>query len=133
MIVCTHISPSYTHTFPSPQTFQDLRHHNMAPNSSLLEGLVVEEEEAGTSEATPVLEAVSNDYNESYMSIVDHMCQGSSTNATLPSPELLRFVVYGVLLTTVGLLGLAGNLISITILSRYLCRQRDSSPLLFHR
>ncbi|KAG7168255.1 FMRFamide receptor-like [Homarus americanus] len=55
--------------------------------------------------------------NETLMEVGDLMCL-ETYNATAPSPRLLRFIVYGFLLTTVGLLGVAGNLISITILSR---------------
>ncbi|MPC98167.1 hypothetical protein E2C01_093520 [Portunus trituberculatus] len=56
--------------------------------------------------------------NESYQRDIDEMCL-ETFNTTMPTPRLMRFVVYGVLLTSVGLLGLAGNFISITILSRW--------------
>lgn len=56
--------------------------------------------------------------NESYQKNIDEMCL-DTYNTTMPTPRLMRFVVYGVLLTSVGLLGLAGNFISITILSRW--------------
>ncbi|XP_050734293.1 FMRFamide receptor-like [Eriocheir sinensis] len=58
--------------------------------------------------------------NRTIPDMVDEMCLQTynSVNATMPAPKLMRFVVYGVLLTSVGLLGLAGNFISITILSR---------------
>ncbi|XP_069988013.1 FMRFamide receptor [Penaeus vannamei] len=45
-------------------------------------------------------------------------CTKTYSNISTAAPSLLRFILYGVLLTTIGLLGLAGNLISITILSR---------------
>lgn len=97
--------------------FQDLHHQKMATNSSLLESLEVEARSTETTAievtTTTLVESIPPDYNESEIWV--DMCQG---NATLPPPEHLRFVVYGILLTTVGLLGLAGNLISITILSR---------------
>ncbi|XP_042893779.1 uncharacterized protein LOC122267719, partial [Penaeus japonicus] len=44
-------------------------------------------------------------------------CMKTYSNISNSAPSLLRFILCGVLLTTVGLLGLAGNLISITILS----------------
>lgn len=58
--------------------------------------------------------------NQTYQDMLETLCNQSynKVNATAPSPKLFVFTVYGVLLTTVGLLGIAGNLISITILSR---------------
>ncbi|XP_063867233.1 FMRFamide receptor-like isoform X2 [Scylla paramamosain] len=73
---------------------------------------------AGSGDSPLVVE---DDYilssNESYQKTMDEMCL-ETYNTTMPTPRLMRFVVYGVLLTSVGLLGLAGNFISITILSR---------------
>lgn len=56
------------------------------------------------------------DANTTYPEAMDEMC--IRVNATMPTPNVMRFVIYGVLLTIVGLLGLAGNFISITVLSR---------------
>ncbi|XP_064110771.1 FMRFamide receptor-like [Macrobrachium nipponense] len=50
---------------------------------------------------------------------VDDPCNQilSDSEGSSYSADVFQFVVYGILLTTVGLLGLAGNIISITILS----------------
>lgn len=63
------------------------------------------------------LEAASN---KTFQASLDDLCRISynNVNDTSPSPKLFRFIVYGIFLTIIGLLGLAGNLISITILSR---------------
>ncbi|KAK7087045.1 G-protein coupled receptor activity protein [Halocaridina rubra] len=59
--------------------------------------------------------------NQTYQATIDNMCletYNSFNNGTETSSKLFRFVMYGVFLTIIGLLGLAGNIISITILSR---------------
>ncbi|KAG0710790.1 FMRFamide receptor [Chionoecetes opilio] len=74
----------------------------------------------GGSGDSPIL-ALEDDYtmtaNETYQERVNEMCL-DTYNTTLPTPRLMRFVIYGLLLTVVGLLGLAGNFISILVLSR---------------
>ncbi|XP_064114594.1 FMRFamide receptor-like isoform X1 [Macrobrachium nipponense] len=94
----------------------------MTRNSTSLLAMKMDDQPASThvTEGPELEVTLATAENQTYQVMLETLCNQSynKINATAPSPKLFAFTVYGVLLTTIGLLGIAGNLISITILSR---------------
>nr|WDS50847.1 FMRFamide receptor like protein [Palaemon carinicauda] len=91
----------------------------MTGNTTLLLGMAMDVQPTSAHDTEgPEMEEPTQ--NHTYQDMLDTMCNSTygKVNATATTPKLFVFTVYGVLLTTIGLLGIAGNLISITILSR---------------
>ncbi|XP_068245096.1 FMRFamide receptor-like [Palaemon carinicauda] len=83
---------------------------NMTTSEESISLLDDEDTEAALSQA---------EFYTNYSAVVDDSCSQffNNTEGNSHSSDVFQFVVYGILLTTIGLLGLAGNIISITILS----------------